>query len=133
MDKNQYLINLLLKDNNISANIKNGLVNVDTLDNRFNKASQTIKSKAADSTGNIVGDHVGLTGINKTVEKKCTNIDIQVRILENTLKDFYSLPGNNLNQYMSNESQRNCISNAMRGKECDLLGYYGLLRHMQKI
>lgn len=78
MDKINYIINISLKDNNVSAKIKNLQVNFSALDNSVNKVSQTVNAVSTDISNNITEVNTSVNNVNATVEKTTNNITNQL-------------------------------------------------------
>lgn len=76
MNKIDFVINLLLKDNNISIKVKNLQVNFNTLDNSVNKVRQTVNSVSPEIFDNITAVNTNIQGVNTSVEQTAHNINI---------------------------------------------------------
>lgn len=75
MDKINYIINISLKDNNVSAKVKNLQVNFSTLDNSVNKVSQTVNAVSADISNNITEVNSSIKGIGSVVTQTTNHIN----------------------------------------------------------
>lgn len=129
MNKIDFIINLLLKDNNISVKVKNLGVNFNMFDNSVNKVSQTLNAVSADISGSILNVNTSINKISTTVEKTTNNITTQlnkisfaafVDNIRNVSDSFKSLsgPGIGFEQSMADLSSITGIT----GKELTDLG-----------
>lgn len=78
MNNINYVINLQLKDNNVSAKVKNLQVNFSSLDNSVNKVSQTVNAVSADISNNITEVNTSIKGVSSVVAQTTNNINKQL-------------------------------------------------------
>lgn len=69
------MINLFLKDNNISGKVKNLQVNFSSLDKSINTVNQTINSVSADITENITEVNTSIQSVNTVIGQTTNNIN----------------------------------------------------------
>lgn len=81
MNNINYIINLLLKDNNISAKVKNLQANFSTLDNSVNKVNKTVNSVSAEISGSIENVNASIKEVNNVVETTTNNIDNRLQTI----------------------------------------------------
>ena len=79
MNKINYIIHLLLKDNDISIKVKNLQVNFNTLANSVNKVKQTVNPGSSEISGNITAVNTNIHGVNTPVEQTVNNIKYPLR------------------------------------------------------
>lgn len=124
MNNSNYIINVLLKENNISVKIKNLQANFMTLNKSVNKVSQTVNAVSTNISKSVTNVNTSINKINTTVEKTTNNITNQlnkislsafVDIARNLSEAFKSLAssGAGFEQSMANLSSATGIT----GKE----------------
>jgi TP901 family phage tail tape measure protein len=74
-----YIINILLKDNNISAKIKGLSVSFSSIDQSVNKVSQTVNDVSTEITNNIGEVNTSVQGVSATVENTTKNISEKLK------------------------------------------------------
>lgn len=123
------MINLFLKDNNISGKVKNLQVNFSSLDKSINTVNQTINSVSADITENITEVNTSIQSVNTVIGQTTNNINNKLENINfgaivdkarNLSEAFKSLsgPGTGFEQSMADLSSITGIV----GKDLDALG-----------
>ena len=129
MDKINYIINISLKDNNVSAKVKNLQVNFSTLDNSVNKVSQTINSVSTDISNNITEVNTSIKGVSSVVAQTTNNINKQLStisfgaildIVRNVSDAFKTLSGSGID-FEQSMADLSSITGIV-GKELEDLG-----------